>query len=391
MEGRMNILLLGAGTQGLAIVKGLAKAGFDISMLIDEDGNYGDKSRYVSKKFFCHSNVGTPEHLNEIKSLLKREKFDVVIPMGDADAEFLSKNQEVLSKWVSFVIPSYETFMKGYDKNKLMALCAQKGYPHPQTIDLSKVNVSGNDALRQFPYPAILKPNCTTGGRGMRVVESYEEMLAAYPTLHEQFGDYHLQRFIRAGGRQMKIQVCVDDAGKMIAHSAMQKVRWYPVKGGSSCCSISIEEEKMTAICHRILCDLGWEGFADFDLIEDPETNELLIMEINPRLPACIGAAIHSGVDWGRIIVDQALGQEQKTYKYKTGIILRHLGFDILWFLKSPNRYKTCPSWFHFWGKNIFYQDMDGWMDPKPFLVGTYHNIKKLFDPSFKKAKQTGW
>jgi predicted ATP-grasp superfamily ATP-dependent carboligase len=178
MEGRMNILLLGAGTQGLAIVKGLAKAGFDISMLIDEDGNYGDKSRYVSKKFFCHSNVGTPEHLNEIKSLLKREKFDVVIPMGDADADFLSKNQEVLSKCVSFVIPSYESFMKGYDKNKLMALCAQKGYPHPQTIDISKVNVSGNDTLRQFPYPAILKPNCTTGGRGMRVVESYEEMLS---------------------------------------------------------------------------------------------------------------------------------------------------------------------------------------------------------------------
>ena len=391
MEGRMNILLLGAGTQGLAIVKGLAKAGFDISMLIDEDGNYGDKSRYVSKMFFCHSNVGTPEHLNEIKSLLKREKFDVVIPMGDADAEFLSKNQEVLSKWVSFVIPRYESFMKGYDKNKLMALCAQKGYPHPQTIDLSKVNVSGNDTLRQFPYPAILKPNCTTGGRGMRVVESYEEMLAAYPTLHEQFGDYHLQRFIRAGGRQVKIQVCVDAKGKMIAHSAMQKVRWYPVKGGSSCCSVSIKEEEMTAICHHILCDIGWEGFADFDLIEDLDTKELLIMEINPRLPACIGAAIHAGMDWAQIIVDQALGREPKQYEYKSGVVLRHLGFDVLWFLKSPMRFKTKPSWFSFIGKNVCYQDMDGWTDPKPFFAGTYHNIKKLFDPSFKKAKQMGW
>lgn len=385
-----KILLLGAGTQGLAIVKGLAKAGFDISMLIDEDGNYGDKSRYISKKFFCHSNVGTPEYLNEIKSLLERERFDVVIPMGDADAEFLSKNREVLSKLVSFVIPDHENFLKGYDKNQLMALCAQKGYPHPQTIDLSKVDVKVYEALRLFPYPAILKPNCTTGGRGMKVVESYEEMQAAYPSLHEQFGDYHLQRFIRAGGRQVKIQVCVDAAGKMIARSAMQKVRWYPVKGGSSCCSVSIEEKEMTAICHQILCDIGWEGFADFDLIEDPDTKQLLIMEINPRLPACIGAAIHAGMNWGQIILDQAFGKEPKHYKYRTGVALRHLGFDVLWFLKSPMRFKTKPSWFHFFGRNVFYQDMDGWADPKPFFAGTYHNIKKLFDPSFKNAKQMG-
>lgn len=387
MEGRMNILLLGAGTQGLAIVKGLAKAGFDISMLIDEDGNYGDKSRYVSKKFFCHSNIGTPEHLNEIKSLLKREKFDVVIPMGDADAEFLSKNQEVLSKWVSFVIPSYESFMKGYDKNKLMALCAQKGYPHPQTIDLSKVNVSGNDTLRQFPYPAILKPNRTTGGRGMVVVNSYQDLLDKYPELYQVYGDYHLQRFVREGGRQVKIQLCVDAEGKMIAHSAMQKVRWFPVKAGSSCCSVSIDEPKATAICLQILQDLHWIGFADFDLIEDPDTEELLVMEINPRLPACLGTAIHAGVDWGQIVVDQALGHAPKTYQQKTGIVLRHLGFDVLWFLKSPRRLKTKPSWFQFFGKNVFYQDMDGWRDMKPFFCGTYHNIKKLFDPSFKKAK----
>lgn len=387
MEGRMNILLLGAGTQGLAIVKGLAKAGFDISMLIDEDGNYGDKSRYVSKKFFCHSNIGTPEHLNEIKSLLKREKFDVVIPMGDADAEFLSKNQEVLSKWVSFVIPSYESFMKGYDKNKLMALCALKGYPHPQTIDLSKVNVSGNDTLRQFPYPAILKPNRTTGGRGMVVVNSYQDLLDKYPELYQVYGDYHLQRFVREGGRQVKIQLCVDAEGKMIAHSAMQKVRWFPVKAGSSCCSVSIDEPKATAICLQILQDLHWIGFADFDLIEDPDTEELLVMEINPRLPACLGAAIHAGVDWGQIVVDQALGHAPKTYQQRTGIVLRHLGFDVLWFLKSPHRLKTTPSWFQFFGKNVFYQDMNGWRDMKPFFCGTYHNIKKLFDPSFKKAK----
>lgn len=385
-----KILLLGAGTQGLAIVKGLTKIGYEISMLLTEIGNYADGSRFVSKRYFCQSGEGSQEYLEQVKRLAENENIDVIIPMGDAAAEFLSENKKVLSPLAHFVCPEHGNFMKGYDKNQLMTLCEQKGYPHPQTIDLSKVDVNDCEELRQFRYPAILKPNCTTGGRGMKVVESCEEMLAAYPTMHHQFGDYHLQRFIRAGGRQVKIQVCVDASGKMIAHSAMQKVRWFPVKGGSSCCSVSIKDEKMTAICHQILCAIGWEGFADFDLIEDPDTKELLIMEINPRLPACIGAAIHGGMDWGQIIVDQALGREQKQYTYRTGVALRHLGFDVLWFLKSPMRFKTKPSWFRFFGRKVYYQDMDGWTDLKPFFAGTYHNIKKLFDPSFKNAKQMG-
>jgi predicted ATP-grasp superfamily ATP-dependent carboligase len=381
-----KILLLGAGTQALAIIRGLAKDGQDVCMLTGEHGNYADVSKYISKCFYCHIPTMSDEFLQYVEELIAKKGIDVLIPMGDESAEFLSKNKERLHKIVKFNSPDYEYFLEGYDKNKLMSLCQEKGYPHPQTIDLTKTSIN-DEKLQAFPYPAMLKPNCTTGGRGMVVVNSHEELLNKYPGLHKQYGDYHLQRFIREGGRQVKIQLCVDKDGKLIAHSAMHKVRWYPVRGGSSCCAVSIEEPKMTEVCLNILHDIHWEGFADFDLIEDPDTHELLIMEINPRLPACLGTTVHAGVEWGQILVDQALGQEPKTYKYKTGVVLRHLGFDVLWFLKSSKRFSTKPSWFRFFGKNVFYQDMDGWTDQKPFLIGTYHNIKKLFDPSFKEAK----
>ena len=109
-------------------------------------------------------------------------------------------------------------------------------------------------------------------------------------------------------------------------------------------------------------------------------------MEINPRLPACIGAVVNAGIDWGKIIVDDYMGRQQKHYHLKEGVTLRHLGFDVLWFLKSPNRFKAKPSWFKFFGRRVTYQDFHFW-DQKPFWVGTYHNFKKLFNPEFKKAK----
>lgn len=382
-----NVLLLGSGTQALAILRGLSKAGCRVFCIVDEYGNYADASRYVAKRFLCELPIDSTDFLNYVIQIVREQGVDVILPMGDIYAAFLSKHKVTLEKYARFTVPEYACFLRGYDKNNLMNLCRLKGYPHPLTIDLSTISDLAPDEIRSFPYPAMLKPNCTTGGRGMMQINSYDEFRTYYPSLHSKYGDYHLQKYIREGGRQVKIQLCVDHEGSLICHSALHKVRWYPVKGGASSCAVSIEEKEMTTICHQILKDIGWNGFADFDLIEDPESGQLLIMEINPRLPACIGASVRAGIEWGLVMVDQALGNSQKSYPYKKGVTLRHLGFDVLWFLQTPKRFHTEPSWFKFLGKNVHYQDMSDWTDPKPFMTGTIQNICKLFNPEFKKSK----
>lgn len=381
-----NILLLGSGTQAFAILKPLYKAGHRMFLIIGEKGNYADASKYAYKSFFYQIPTSSPEYIEIVKRVIADNKIDVVIPMGDLSAEFLSMHKSVFEGMTHFKSPDYENFKKGYDKNLLMTLCKNKGYPHPMTIDLSMVDYKESAELDTFPYPGLLKPNCTTGGRGMVLVHSHADLIRVYPEIHAQYGDCHLQHFIKAGGRQVKIQLYVDESGILLQHSVLHKVRWYPVKGGASCCAVSIEEDKMVQICHQILKDIHWIGFADFDTIEDPDTGDLLIMEINPRLPACIGAAIRAGVDWGNILVDGSLDEPQRAYNYRQNVTLRHLGFDMLWFLHSSTRFHSKPSWFKFFGKDIYYQDFD-FYDQKPFWIGTYHNIKKLFDPSFKKAK----
>ncbi|MCI6427353.1 MAG: hypothetical protein MR809_00475 [Rikenellaceae bacterium] len=381
-----NILLLGSGTQSLAIIPSLFRAGYRIIIISSTDSNYGDKSRYVYKHYA--TNCPFDHRLVSFAlEIIKCDKIDAVIPMGDTAAEFLSKYKQEICSRVKFTIPDYDIFIKGYDKNQLMSLCDRRGYPHPQTIDLSVFDIS-NDAVRNFPFPAMLKPNCTTGGRGMVEVQTYEEFLSIYPELHKQFGDYHLQRFVKAGGRQIKVQLYVDEYQQLVAHSEQQKMRWYPNKAGSNCCAISIVNNELVTICHNVLKDLKWVGFADFDIIEDPNTGELLIMEINPRLPACIKGSVMAGINWGEILVNGALGLPQKTYGYKEGVILRHLGLEVLWFIHASNRWHTNPCWFRFFGKNIFYQDMNGLSDPMPFVSGTFSNIRKLFNPEFRQMKQ---
>lgn len=380
-----NILLLGTGTQSLAILPALHKSRHRIVILTEMHSNYGDKSRYVNEVYrFEHSDED--EYVAQITSIVSKERIDVILPMGDDAALILSKHKD-LFKAQNVKIPEFEDFLKGYDKNSLMTLCREKGYPHPFTIDIDKT-ATNSDKIVSFPFPAMLKPNCTTGGRGMILVNNYDEFVSSYPTLHATYGDYHLQQFIKPGGRQVKVQLYVNERQELVASSVMQKLRWYPNKAGSNCCAVSIKNDEIIKICHQVLKDLKWIGFADFDTIEDSDTGELLIMEINPRLPACIKNAIVAGVNWGEILVNDALGLPQKKYSFKEGMYLRHLGLDILWWKNSDNKWHTKPSWFKFFGKNIQYQDMSTVSDPMPFISGTFNNIKKLFNPDFKKSKQ---
>ena len=377
-----NILILGSGTQGLAIAKDLTQGGHKV-FLYSEKHNYADSSRWICWKKECLSNPLSFSYLKEVLNIIERHQIHAIIPMGDALAEFLSKNKEVLCECTRIVMPEYEDFKKGCDKNSLMKICKEKGYPHPLTINTVE-NLSTIDK-ESLLFPLLIKPNITCGARGMTLVNSYEELMNKYPAIRAEYGDCHLQKYVKQGGAQVEVQLYIDENKKLVNSSVIYKYRWYPEKGGSSCCAVSIRNEKIVGILHQLLIDLNWVGFADFDTIEDPDTGELLIMELNPRVPACVKCPIEAGIHWGQIIADTYLGNEQKIYSYKEGEYLRHLGFDTLWFLKSKNRFKTRPNWFKLLGKHIHYQDMSGWSDPMPFLTGTLNNLRKII---FHRGKE---
>lgn len=371
-----RILLLGCGTQGLSFARSL-KANKNFVVLVGKKNNYADASRYLDKFIKTDLRTSSPFYLELVLSIINDYRIETIIPMGDVYSEFLSKNKETLLGVTHFLMPDYVVWERGVNKSELMKLCKEKGYPHPYTFNtIEEVSAATNDVN---PFPLLIKPNITCGGRGMTLVNSFSELMEKYPAIKEEYGDCHFQKYVKQGGAQVEFQLFVDENKNLVNSSVIYKYRWYPEKGGSSCCAVSSRNDKMVAILFDLLKNLGWVGFADFDTIEDPDTGELLIMELNPRVPACVKCVVEAGMNWGQIITDGYLGNPQKEYNYKTGEYLRHLGFEVLWFLKSHNRFRTQPNWFKFFGKHIHYQDMSDWTDPLPFITGSMsHFIKVL-------------
>ncbi len=378
------LILDGDAAHAVAIMECLKKSGYATAVICSETLSYGYHSRLADERF-VGPDSHSPEYDSFLIDFLKNNHFDVLIPTSDATAEFMSRNKAELRPITGVLMPDMDVFMKAYDKNQLMEVCRCNKFPHPLTVDLSKTPTDAPE-LKKFPFPALIKPNLTSGGRGMTLVNNFAEFKETYPNIKEQYGDCHLQQFIKPGGRQIKVQIFTDNNCHPLCSSVIWKQRYYPVNGGSSCCNITIEDDKTVEICSMVLKKIGWVGFADFDLIENPLTGELLIMEINPRIPACVRSAFKSGADYATMIADTVLNKSIKKQVYRPGVRLRHLGFDILWFLKSPNRLTVKPSWFRFFGRKTYYQDWVGF-GVYSFICGTLGNLRKLRNSEFRAAK----
>lgn len=379
-------ILDGQTVQALIVAKQLNKAGYRVILFCDSRLSYGYYTKYAHERMICPSPETEVEDFNTFfLNYLENNRLDVVVPMTDYSAKYLSENKTTLLDKVAFSIPDYEVFMNGYDKNRLMKVCVDNNIPHPMTIDLS---IQEKDSeVPGFKFPALIKPNQTAGARGFKIVNSFKELWESYPAIYEGFGDCHVQEYIPDGGRQLEAQILIKD-NEVIMSTINEQIRYYPKEGGSSCFNQTVRNDHIIEICTKVLRLIKWEGFADFDLIEDPRDGSFKIMEINPRLPACIKASVIAGVDFPKAIVEFSLNQPITTYTYKPGNYLRYFSLDLLWLFSSRMKLSLLKSWMsNFFSKKHFLQDGEI-MDPIPFIVGAISGIAKQLDPNFRAKKE---
>ena len=348
-----RILLLGGGLQGLSFGESLYKqGGYELSVVSDD---YEIKKSRFFKKVYPINSSGYERIL---KDLIPKEQYDVIVPMGDISVKTLSRHKEMIEHdyHVKCAIVNESTLDAVADKSKFMEFCRENNFPHPHTAVITEDSLDA--VAREIGFPSLIKPDFSVGARGITRVNSIEELRSQFSVIQKRYGSCTLQEYIENPDYYYNVMMYRDSQGKCDNSVVIKIVRMYPVNAGSSSCCISVENPELVAVCRNVLEKLNWVGMADFDVLQCKDTMEYKIIEMNPRVPASLRAAYISGVNFPEMIVRDAVGEKLLTYKYKPGQVLRYMGIDLLWFLKSPDRFKSSPSWFHFIGKKIFYQDI---------------------------------
>ena len=368
----MNILLLGGGLQGLSFGESLYNIK-ECSIDAISDGEEIKRCRFFRKIY----PINHSEYDAQLDKILTGEHYDVIVPMGDVAASYLSKRKDEIQSvyQIKCAVADEKCLSIVTDKGRFMEFCKENNFPHPLTVPLSEINLE--TAASEVVFPALIKPDHSVGARGITKVCSLEELKSYYPKISEKYGTCTLQEFICNPDYYFNVMLYRDSNGNCDNSVVIKIVRMYPVKAGSSSCCISVDNPELVNLCKSVLDKLNWIGMADFDVLQRKDTMEYKIIEINPRVPASLRAAYISGVNFPEIIVRDTFGESPIRYHYNPGKVLRYIGIDLLWFFLSPNRFKSIPSWFYFFGKDNYYQDIF-YGDPSTWYSWFVTGIKKL-------------
>ena len=348
---RLNVLIVGGGLQALSCGESLfSKHSVDI---ITKDLQC-KKSRFFNKVF--------QQDLSDsvLNSILEGKHYDILIPVSDLYVPFISKNKNRIEKVyrVKCAAPDCSKLSLVENKNRFMAFCKEKGIPHPKTFTLSENNIK--EASEAIGFPSLIKPDFSGGARGITRVDCQDDLERFARRIIAQYGTCTLQELVLNTDYYFNVMMYRNKEGEILAYCIIKIVRMFPIGAGSSTCCVSIDNKELFDICADALKEIEWVGMADFDVLQRLDTHEYKIIEINPRVPASLRAAAISGVNFPELIVQDTVGTNEIRCSdtYTTGKILRYLGTDILWLMKTRKPFRNTPSWWKFYGNEIYYQDI---------------------------------
>jgi len=380
----LSVLLTDGFTrQVLPMSKAFKRLGCEVTTINFSYLDVGYTSKYPDHKIIDKSKKDDYQgRLEMIRNLLKTGKYHVVVPTTDFSAALLSKNKEELSRYAYIAVSDWDTFKIAMDKYETMKICMKNSIPCPKTLlDVSSIEDILNS---EISFPIVVKPRIGYGAIGFHIVESEQQLVNLLNKMDIDLSSMIIQEFIPQSDMQYVVAIYVDDNNKVKTALVFSKNRWFPINGGASTLSITVDDDDIINNCKRLVELINWRGCADIDLIRDPRDGIAKIMEINPRTSGNVKICFEAGVDLARQILESACKEEVTEYKdYKKDIRLRCIHTDLLWFIKSKNRFRTKPSWFSLYKTKDQIFSIE---DPLPWFSFTLQAICR-YKTEMKKRK----
>lgn len=387
MKNKLNVLLLDGHTvQAFSVAKALRKCDMIVILFYEKKISYGFASRYPHKKIKCPKINKVPAKFTDfLLKYLKENRIDVILPLFDESADIVNLiRKEILSLGTKIGLPPKNQYDFARNKSSLIEFCKINEVPHPVSYSIDETNFK--EVAELVGFPSLIKPNSSSGAIGIAHVTSLNELTAYFKNKINGKTGLTLQSFVDNSGYYYNSMVYRTKDGIFSKVVIVKITRFFPVKGGTGSYNETVEYPDIEFLSKKILDRLDWIGFADIDFIVDKNTLEPKIIEINPRIPACIHSALVSGINFPEIIVNDTLGKEIPNQQFIEGKKVRFFAMDVLWFIYSKNRIKVKPSWFNFFSKNLHYQD-GCWQDPFTMIAGILMGTLKYLNPSFRKSK----
>ena len=184
-----KILILGGSHRDIPLIKAAQELGFFVITLGACSYYLGHK--YADKKYLIDFN-----DLQTIKKIYFEEKITYIIP-GCGEESYI--NTVILTHQLK--IGNFDTIKTAqlvHNKWRFKEFCLKNGVSTPQGFHINKMTKSS------INFPLIVKPTTLSGGRGVQIVKTEQELDSAIKEAQNYSDEIFIEEFIE---------------GKLIAYS----------------------------------------------------------------------------------------------------------------------------------------------------------------------------
>lgn len=282
-------------------------------------------------KVRAYDHFDEPDFVIDTLQTLSEENPDrtvLVIPTIELYTNILIERRHLLAGNVVPVVCQKSHAEMLMTKSAFYETCAALGVPHPQykvlTYEDSEKPDLGEDL--PLPYPAIVKPSETDlyprlTFEGRKKVYKVQNPAQLRQVVKMVFAsgyreDMLVQEFLPGNETVMQsVNTYSDSKGRLRVSTVGQIILadQSPTFIGNNDAIATTSNPKAMEDIRRLLDDVGYQGLGNFDLMEDKETGEYKLLEMNLRLSATSYYTTLAGANMPQAFVeDLVYGREPK-------------------------------------------------------------------------------
>lgn len=309
----MNYLFCSVGRRG-ELLKNFRKSIPENSIMVAADNSRYAPALYLADKQYIVPRIDTPEYIDTILEICRKEHIDAVTTFIDPEIELLSKNRGRFEELhVEVLAPYEETAHLCFDKYQMFCHLKARGINTVETWGTLDEFVAAYSS-GAVHFPVFVKPRTGSGSVGARKVNTMDELTVAMhadPTLI-------IQEFMNC--TDLDADVYIDT----ISHEAVCAFSKHKIEtriGGASK-TVSFKDEKLFSFIQQLVKEFKFNGPVDMDFFY--RDGEYYLSEVNPRFGGAYLHAYGAGVDFIKLIENNLHGKVNAPDfgNYEDGVVM---------------------------------------------------------------------
>ena len=292
-----SILVANRGEIAIRVMRAASELGLRTVAIYSQEDRFSLHRTKSDEAYLVGRDKGPVEaylSIDDILRVAREARVDAIHP----GYGFLSENPEFAqacaASGIVFVGPSPDTMRTLGNKVAARNLATSAGVPTmPATPPLPASVTECTQLAHGIGYPVMLKASWGGGGRGMRVVESDEQLAEVLPVARREakaaFGndEVYLEKLVRRA-RHIEVQILGDSHGQLVhlfeRDCTVQRRNQKVVERAPA---VFLTDAQRTELCNAALA-IGraskYLNAGTVEFLQDADTGRFYFIEVNPRI-----------------------------------------------------------------------------------------------------------